>query len=144
MSLSAVEDAPDLFARIPYAGFLGLRTEARDGELMGVMPFTAPLIGNPTIPALHGGVLGAFMELTAIAELARRRGEGPLPRTIGVTVEYLRSGRARDTFARAEVKRLGRRIANVAVEAWQEDRAKPVALLYGRFLLPTLGAETSA
>ncbi len=132
-----MSDAADLFAAIPYAGFLGLRSEVRDGELRGVMPFAEHLIGNPTIPALHGGTLGAFMELTAIAELARRRGGGPLPRTIGVTVEYLRTGRSRDTYARAEVKRMGRRIANVAVEAWQDDRAKPIALLYGRFLLPT-------
>lgn len=127
--------AADLFAPIPYAGFLGLRSEVTGGELYGVMPFAEHLVGNPVIPALHGGALGAFLELTAIAELARRGG-GPLPRTIGVTVEYLRSGRARDTYARAEVKRLGRRIANVAVEAWQDDRAKPIALLYGRFLLP--------
>ncbi len=128
--------APDLFAALPYAGFLGLRSEAAGGELLGVMPFSEHLVGDPTVPALHGGALGAFLELTAVAELARR-GEagGSLPRTIGVTVEYLRSGRARDTYARAEVKRLGRRIANVAVEAWQDDRAKPVALLYGRFLL---------
>ena len=133
--------APDPFAGLPYAAFLGLRAEVVGGELLGVMPFAEPLIGNPVIPALHGGVLGAFMELTATAELARRGDGGVLPRTIGVTVEYLRSGRARDTFARAEVKRLGRRIANVAVEAWQDDRAKPVALLYGRFLLPTLGDE---
>ena len=131
--------AADPFAALPYAAFLGLRAEVVGGELLGVMPFAEALIGNPTIPALHGGVLGAFMELTATAELARRGEGGRLPRTIGVTVEYLRSGRARDTFARAEVKRLGRRIANVAVEAWQDDRAKPVALLYGRFLLPIPG-----
>lgn len=136
-------DPHDLFAPLPYAGFLGLRSEVTGGELYGVMPFAEHLIGNPTIPALHGGTLGAFMELTAIAELARRGAGGPLPRTIGVTVEYLRSGRSRDTYARAEVKRLGRRIANVAVEAWQDDRAKPIALLYGRFLLPQ-GPEAAA
>ena len=134
----------DLFAPIPYAGFLGLRSEVTGGELYGVMPFAEHLIGNPVIPALHGGTLGAFLELTAIAELARRAGGPPLPRTIGVTVEYLRSGRARDTYARAEVKRMGRRIANVSVEAWQDDRAKPIALLYGRFLLPGDGGGAAA
>ena len=131
---------PDLFAAIPYAAFLGLQAEEVEGEFRGVMPFADHLIGNPTIPALHGGTLGAFMELTAVAELARRA-DGRLPRTIGVTVEYLRSGRARDTFARAEVRRMGRRIANVAVEAWQDDRSRPVALLHGRFLLAQDGAE---
>ena len=134
------DPAPDLFGPIPYAAFLGLRSEVTGGELYGVMPYAEHLIGNPTIPALHGGTLGAFLELTAIAELARRT-DGVLPRTIGVTVEYLRTGRPRDTYARAELKRLGRRIANVAVEAWQDERAKPIALLYGRFLLPAVEAE---
>ena len=106
------------------------------------MPFAEHLVGNPTIPALHGGALGAFLELAAAAEIMRRTG-GPAPRTIGVTVEYLRSGRARDTYARAEVKRMGRRIANVAVEAWQDDPAKPIALLYGRFLLSADGDDAA-
>lgn len=126
--------ASAFFEALPYAGFLGLRAEEADGELLGVMPFADHLVGNPTIPALHGGAIGAFLELTATAELARRSGGRP-PRTIGVTVEYLRSGRAHDTYARAEVKRMGRRIANVSVEAWQADRARPIALLHGRFLL---------
>lgn len=129
------EPAP-LFARVPYARFLGLVAALDDETLLVTMPFAEHLIGNPVIPALHGGVTGALMELTAVAELARVRGGGALPKPIGVTVEYLRSGRARDTYARAEVKRLGRRIANVHVEAWQDDRAKPIAALHGRFLLP--------
>ena len=136
--MSAPEDEFDvaaLFARIPYAGFLGITGKPQDGALLMRMAFSDHLIGNPTIPALHGGTIGAFMELTAIAELARKH-EGRLSKTIGVTVEYLRSGRARDTFARAEVKRMGRRIANVRVEAWQEDPAKPIAALYGNYMLP--------
>ena len=59
------EDVNALFSRIPYAGFLGLRGELEGGSLRLVMPFAEHLIGNPTIPALHGGTTGAFMELTA-------------------------------------------------------------------------------
>ncbi len=135
-------DPAALFARIPYAQFLGLTAEAEGDDLRLTMPFAEHLIGNPTIPALHGGTTGAFMELAALAELARR-GDGRLAKTIGVTVEYLRSGRARDTHARVEVKRMGRRIANVSVEAWQDDPAKPIAALHGHFLLPQ-GAEAPA
>lgn len=140
--MSATFDVDALFARIPYAGFLGLSGEAQDGGLLLRMAFADHLIGNPTIPALHGGTIGAFMELAAIAELARAH-DGRLSKTIGVTVEYLRSGRARDTFARAEVKRMGRRIANVRVEAWQEDPAKPIAALHGHFMLPATAQEAA-
>ena len=38
-------------------------------------------------------------------------------------------------FARAHFKRLGRNIANVHVEAWQDESRTPIALLQGRFLV---------
>jgi uncharacterized protein (TIGR00369 family) len=125
-----------VLARMPYAAFLGVETQLTRGELTAVLPFREGLIGNARLPALHGGAQGAFLEIVALTALALRLDEGaPQPLTIGVTVEYLRPARARDTFARPTIKRLGRRIANVHVEAWQEDAAAPVALLQGRFLL---------
>ena len=57
------------------------------------------------------------------------------PRTIDVTIEYLRPGRAKTTYARADVRKIGRRIANVHVEAWQDQKASPVAALRGHFML---------
>jgi acyl-coenzyme A thioesterase PaaI-like protein len=117
-----------------------MRAELAGDEMTAVLPFSNHLIGNPTLPALHGGVLGAFMELTALAQLAiaqessnERMARQPKP--IDVTVEYLRSGRPVDTFARAQITRMGRRIANVRVEAWQSTRAAPIAALHGHFLL---------
>ena len=94
-------------------------------------------MGNTRIPALHGGVLGAFMEMTALLQLSIDERQKRQPRTIDVTIEYLRPGRALTTFARADVRKVGRRIANVHVEAWQETRASPVAALRGHFMLST-------
>ena len=130
--------SPDLAAlleRIPYARFLGLRAELAGDEMTAVLPFGQHLIGNPMLPAIHGGVLGAFMELTALAQLSIAQGQARQPKPIDVTVEYLRSARPVTTFARAEVRKLGRRIANVHVEAWQDARASPVAFLRGHFLV---------
>ena len=124
-----------VLASIPYARFLNVRGELAGDEMTAILPFADKLVGNALLPALHGGVLGAFMEMTAVAQLALVQKAARQPRTIGVTVEYLRSGRPIATFARAQIKRLGRRIANVEVEAWQETRAAPIALLHGRFLL---------
>ena len=146
MSSPAAPTRADVLARIaevPYARFLGLRLELAGDEMTAILPFHDRLIGNPMLPAIHGGVLGAMMEMTALAQLAVSRsaaGQGAgLAKPIDITVEYLRSGRPIDTFARAQIKRMGRRIANVHVEAWQEARGAPIAALHGHFLLPNEG-----
>lgn len=138
---------------VPYNRFLGVRFERLGDELTARLPFEKRLVGNPFLPAIHGGVTGSFLEITALIELAWERvlgeidqgGEGlnavragrfpPMPRTIDLTVDYLRSGRARDCYARARVLKAGRRVAHLQVEAWQEERARPFALLRGNFLL---------
>jgi uncharacterized protein (TIGR00369 family) len=119
----------------PYMRFLGMTAELAGDEMTAILPFSPPLIGNVMIPALHGGVLGAFMEMTALCQLAVREPLRRRPKTIDVTIEYLRPGLAQTTYARADVRKIGRRIANVHVEAWQDHRAAPVAALRGHFLL---------
>jgi len=116
----------------PYARFLGVRLEPGESGPVAVLPFAARLIGNPILPALHGGVVASFLELAA---LARLDAEGKRPRTIDITVDYLRPARPVTTYADARILKLGRRAANVAVEAWQEDRANPVAALRGHFMI---------
>jgi len=128
-------DPAALLAALPYAGFLGMTARWEGDAVVGVLPFAAPLVGNTFLPALHGGVLGAFMELTALIQLGLSEPTRRQPRTIDVTVEYLRPGLARATYARADVRKVGRRIANVHVEAWQDDPATPVAALRGHFML---------
>ena len=99
------------------------------------MRFADHLIGNPTLPALHGGTLGALLESAAIFELLWRAETIVLPKTITITVDYLRSGGPVDTHARGVITRHGRRVANVRVEAWQADRATPVATAHANLLV---------
>jgi len=135
MSESRAERLARLLADIPYVRFLGMTAELAGDEMTAILPFAPHLIGNQMLPALHGGVIGAFLEATAICQLGVREPQRRLPRTIDVTIEYLRPGRAFTTYARAEVIKLGRRVANVHVEAWQETRASPVSALRGHFML---------
>lgn len=121
--------------QVPYVRFLGMRAELAGDEMTAILPFEQRLVGNPNIPALHGGVVGAFLEMTALAQLAVREPLRRPPKTIDVTIEYLRPARALTTFARADLRKVGRRIANVHVEAWQSERGSPVAALRGHFLL---------
>ncbi len=135
MSQTRSERLSALMASVPYMRFLGMRAELAGDEMTAILPFAQHLVGNVMLPALHGGVLGAFLEMTALAQLSVREPLRRMPKTIDVTIEYLRPGRALTTYARADVRKVGRRIANVHVEAWQDSRASPVAALRGHFML---------
>ena len=56
-------------------------------------------------------------------------------RSIGLTINYLRSGRAVDSFASVSIVRQGQRIVAFQAQAWQEDATKPIATAFGHFKL---------
>lgn len=143
-----------LVAGVPYIGFLGIQFDRRGDELTAILPFQDKLIGNPLLPAIHGGVTASFLEVAAIIELAWssiweemesgrtdpaaiRADQLPrLPKTVDFSVDYLRSGLPRDAYARARVNRSGRRYASVHVEAWQDNRSRMFAQATGHFVMP--------
>jgi acyl-coenzyme A thioesterase PaaI-like protein len=139
-----------LVSGVPYIQFLGIQIDRRGDELTAILPFAEKLIGNPALPAIHGGVTAAFLEVTAIMELSwamiwedmeagKVTDDAPrikLPKTVDFTVDYLRSGLPRDAYARARVNRSGRRFASVHVEAWQDNRTRLFAQGTGHFLMP--------
>jgi uncharacterized protein (TIGR00369 family) len=127
---------------IPYARLLGLRVTMHDGVLTTHMKGSERLIGNPMLPALHGGTLGALLESAAVYALLWEGGVPAIPKTINLTVEYLRSARVADTHARATITKQGRRVASVRVVAWQKDPEKPVASAQGHFLLRSPPGES--
>lgn len=138
-----------LVSHVPYIQFLGVKFDRRGDELTAVLPFDADHIGNPGLPALHGGVTASFLEIAAIIELSWSviwddveggntdlAHQFKLPKTIDFSVDYLRSGLPRDAYARARVTRAGRRYASVHVEAWQDNRSRLFAQATGHFLMP--------
>lgn len=128
-------DMQALADAIPYARSLGLRVERRGNELTTVMPFRDELIGNVRLPAIHGGALGALLEFCILFQLVFDDAGERLPKTIDISIDYLRSGKPMDSYARAEVVRRGRRVANVRAQVWQDERDRPIAAAHGNFLL---------
>jgi uncharacterized protein (TIGR00369 family) len=113
---------------LPYAHFLGVRADVDGDDVRLVMPFDEQLIGAPG--RLHGGAVAGLLELAGVARLLVALGDEavpPLLKPVTVTVDYLREGRAQPTFAAATLTRLGRRIANLHVLAWQYDHGRPIA-----------------
>ena len=148
------EALSQLIDSIPYISFLGVGFDRRGDEITATLPFKEELIGNPSLPALHGGSIAAFLEISAIIGLSWTQiwhqiedpglgasssddaGKFTLPKTIDFSVDYLRSGLPRDSYARAKVNRAGRRYASVHVEAWQDNRDRLFAQGTGHFLMP--------
>jgi len=130
-----MRDIGALLASVPYCAWLGLSARVEDGALVLDMKFDAKLVGNPVLPALHGGVTGSLLETAAIAQILWETGAKAMPRTIDITIDYLRTGRALTSHARAHIVRQGRRVVSARAEMWQEDIAKPVASFRGHFLV---------
>ena len=131
-------DMAAVVAAVPFASFLEVEVQQQGNEVITVLPFKEALIGNQTLPAIHGGVIGAFLEITAVLQLLYETACERIPKTVDVNFDYLRSGRAVTTYGRAIVNRQGRRVANVRSEIWQESRDKPIALSQGHYLLSPL------
>ncbi|MCA0922040.1 PaaI family thioesterase [Pseudooceanicola nanhaiensis] len=143
-----------LVGSVPFISFLGVTFDRRGDELTAILPYRRDLIGNPMLPALHGGATAGFLEITALIGLSwgmlweqvetgavdvAALGEGwcpKLPKTIDFATDFLRSGLPRDAYARAEITRSGRRYASVRVEAWQDNRQRPHAQAIGHFVMP--------
>ncbi len=129
---------PDLQAivdAIPYCKFIGIDVDLKGTELTTILRFSQKLIGNPVLPALHGGVVGAFLEVTAVIQLMLEAESEDLPKPVDIGIDYLRSGKPVDTYARAIVTKHGRRVCNVRAEAWQDEHTRPIAALHGHFLI---------
>lgn len=131
--------APDigaLIAAVPYCAWLGLSSRLEGETVVLEMPFSAKLVGNPIIPAIHGGVIGSLLETAAIVQSIWDTKSAKFPKPVDITIDYLRTGRAMTSYASARLARQGRRVVNVHAQMWQDDSAKPIAALRGHFLLP--------
>lgn len=123
----------------PYAERLGIAHAGGDDPVLLVMPGAPALLGRPGF--LHGGAIGGLLEMAAIVALRHALAEdardvsGGQIKPINVTVDYMRGGREKATYAKGSVTRLGGRVANVEATAWQDDPAKPIAAARMNYLI---------
>lgn len=113
----------------PYAQSLGISVHGFEGELPIVtVEFGGAVEGRPG--AFHGGATAGLLENAGYAALRTKlaiEGRDPVLKPINITVQYLSAGKPKTTYALARITRLGRRNANLTVEAWQDNRDRPIA-----------------
>ncbi len=121
----------------PYARAMGMEFAGHDnGSPVIAMVWSARAMGRPGF--MHGGAIGGVLEMagfTALEAELERQGIDMRIKPINISTEYLRGGLPETIYARGEVVRAGRRVANVRIEAWQSDRARPVASCWMNFQL---------
>lgn len=122
-----------LIELIPYARLIGIECLRLGDDMVFRLPASKDNIGNPILPALHGGVIAGFMEHAAMLHLLMFMGIPHLPKIIDFSIDYLRAGHYRDTFVQCQVWRQGRRVANVAITAWQTNQTEPIATARAHF-----------
>ncbi|CUA84830.1 uncharacterized domain 1 [Gulbenkiania indica] len=131
-------DCAAIIEAIPYARLMGVEfCEDEDGHLLFRLPFNPRNVGNTRLPALHGGLIGGFLENAALIHLMWNRESQEAPKIVDFSLDYLRPGKPQTLFARCEITKQGKRVAHVLIEAWQDDPARPVAVARAHFLLST-------
>jgi len=112
-----------------YAKSIGITVhDVEDGVPVLSFEFSGDVEGRPN--HLHGGATSGLLETAGYAllreELARLDRNHRL-KPINITMQFLNAGKMRTTYAKARIVKLGRRNANISVEAWQDDRERPIA-----------------
>ena len=130
-----LNDFGHLLAHVPYAKFIGMQVARFGDELVFQLPKKDENIGNPTLPAIHGGVIAGFMEMSAIVQLMVFMQTTKVPKIVDFSIDYLRAGHHRDSFAECKITRQGRRVANVNINCWQTNRKALIATARAHFLI---------
>ncbi|MFA7553627.1 MAG: PaaI family thioesterase [Spongiibacteraceae bacterium] len=128
-------DMTGLINKIPYANLLGIESLSIGEEFIFKLPKNDDNLGNPRLPAIHGGVMGGFLETAAALYVMMHADVIKVPKVIDFSIDYIRPGRHTDSFARCNIVRQGRNIANVSITAWQAQEDKPIATARAHFLL---------
>lgn len=136
MALKAAGEFAAISALIPYSAFVGLELVSDDQGLLTILRGKPGNIGNTSIPAVHGGVVGAMLEHAGVMHIIHECDIVRFPRIINISVDYLRPCIGnRDTFARGYLIKQGRSVSNVRVEAWQDNPQRPVAAAHAHFMM---------
>lgn len=105
---------------IPFNKVLGLRIgHIRRGDVSLLMPFKPELIGNPMVPALHGGALSAMADAAGGAAVFSALPLGDTVSTIDLRIDYLRPAAPVDSVAEARIVRMGGRVGVARIGIWQ-------------------------
>src|SRR5262245_14826153 len=107
--------------QVPFNRLLGIRGESAGSGRAGlVRPVRPGFVGDPTRPALHGGVVSSLIDTAGGVAAWSAVGDGESVSTVDLRVDYLEPGGLGEPLrAEAEVVRKGSRVCHVKVAVTQ-------------------------
>lgn len=130
MDVEILKELAGMFEETHFVRHLGMRfLSVEPGLVLMEMPFREELIGNPVLPALHGGAISSLLDTVGGACVWSRLELEDRVATLDLRVDYLRPGRPETLIARGELIRLGNRVGISDLRAYHPGREdSPVAL----------------
>jgi uncharacterized protein (TIGR00369 family) len=109
---------------VPFNKWLGMKVEHMDrGRVTISIPWRPEIVGDPTVPALHGGVIGAVADATGgIAVWTMVDNPATRISTVDMRVDYLRPGKQETLVADAHVIRFGARLGWADVRLYHPEK----------------------
>lgn len=134
-----------LFESTPYVKLLGMRFQSvENGLVVMEVPFREELVGNPELPALHGGVISSLLDTCGGAAVWSLLGPGDRVSTVDLRVDYLRPGQSEILIGVGRVIRVGNRVGVAELKAYHPDAEdRPVAVGTGVYNVRRGSAEDS-
>ena len=123
---------------VPQAAALGFRfISAGDGRGSIEVPWREDLVGDPDTQVIAGGVVTSLLDHTCGLAITSAALNGPFgTATLDLRIDYMRPAAPRaGVIAEAHCYKLTRTIGFVRAEAWDEDRADPIATAQAAFAL---------
>jgi acyl-coenzyme A thioesterase PaaI-like protein len=120
---------------IPYSSFIGAQAKVEGDNVRYWLDRRPSNIGNPSLPAIHGGVIGGFLELSAAIEILYTLDVELFPKVVDFSLDYLRPGRYKTIYANCTVLRQGKKLVNVTATAWQDNPETPISTARCHFLI---------
>ena len=112
--------------KIPFNKLLGMKVVSiAQGCCEMSIPIRPELVGDPSRPALHGGVISALADTVGGLAMLSKYLDAGVPRvsTIDLRIDYLQPGTTDETLtAVSEVIRIGNRVGVTNTVVQQGDR----------------------
>jgi uncharacterized protein (TIGR00369 family) len=113
---------------IPFNRFLGIKVvKLERGKAVLWLPFKPEFIGDPSRPAMHGGVISSLMDAAGGAAAFTELNHEDRLSTVDLLVDYLLPGGSKPLEAEASVIRIGNRVAVVQIHVRQEGHNEVIA-----------------